>query len=232
MRRWVVVTALGVAACGGNTAASDRVTPAQTVALRDFDAVALDGPDTVDVMRGQDFAVAIDGPPEVRRKLTLRRDGNVLRIGRKSGGIWTVDRGVARIRVTMPSIEAATLSGSGDMAIDQAADPFVATLSGSGDMTIGQLRGDKATLTVSGSGSIAAAGSVRDLTLSVAGSGNIAAQQLRADAATVVVTGSGDVAAQVEGPARVSLVGSGSADLGTGARCTVDRVGTGEAHCG
>lgn len=232
MRQWVVMAALGVAACGGDTAASNGMTPVQAVALRDFDAIVLDSPDSVDVRRGQDFAIAIDGPPDVRRKLTFQRDDNVLRIGRKPGGGSNVGRGVARIRVTMPSIRAATLSGSGDIAIDQAADPFVATLGGSGDMTIGQVRGDKATLTVSGSGSIAAAGAVRDLTLSVAGSGDVEARQLRADAATVSVTGSGDVAAQVEGPARVSLVGSGSADLGAGARCTVDRVGTGEAHCG
>lgn len=234
MRQWVVLAVLGVAACGGTTAPGATGTPAttQTVNLRDFNAIALAGPDAVDVSRGPDFAVRIEATPEVRERLTIRRDGNVLRIGRKPVGMWTFQTGTAHIHITMPSIGAATLSGPGTITIDQAGAPFVANVSGSGDMTIGQVQGDKATLAVSGSGSIAAAGSVRELALSIAGSGGIRAQEVRAESATVSITGSGEVAARVDGPAKVSLVGSGSATLGSGARCVIRRVGSGEAHCG
>lgn len=222
---------LGLTACGEGGSAPNDAVP-QILAIRDFDTITLDGPDTVDVRRGAYFAVRVEGPSDVRERLTFRRDDNVLRIGRKPVGAWTPQTGIARIHITMPIIQAATLSGPGNIAIDQGAAPFVATVSGSGDMTIGQLQGDKATLTMSGSGSIAAAGSVRELALSVAGSGQIKAEQVRADAATVSVTGSGDVAARVDGPARVSLVGSGSASLGRDARCIVTRTGSGEVHCG
>ena len=231
MRSWIVGTALGLAACGGPPPPASGDT-AQTLAIRDFDAIALDSSDSVEVQRGAGYAIRIEGPAELQERLDIRRDGTVLRIGRKGGGLWAVDRTSARIVVTMPAIRAATLNGSGDVAIDQAGDPFVAKLGGSGDMTIGQLQGDHATLAVSGSGTIAAAGSVRAVTLTVTGSGDIDARQVRAGEAKVSLTGSGDIAADIAGPARVSLVGSGSATLGSGARCVVDRVGTGEARCG
>lgn len=232
MCRRIVLAMLGLTACGGDAAIPNAATDEQLAALRDFDTVALDSRDSVEVRRGQGFAVRVEGPAERRAGLMIRRDGHVLRIDRSEGGLWAVDRDPARIVVTMPVIVAATLSGSGDITIDQAGDPFAGTLGGSGDMTIGQLQGDRTVLTVAGTGTIAAAGSVRSLALSVAGSGDIDVRQVQATEAVVSITGSGDINAVIDGPARVSLAGSGLATLGPGARCTVNRVGTGEAHCG
>lgn len=232
MRWWIVVAGWGLTACSGSPPAPANAVEPSLAALRDFDVITLDSGDSVEVRHGADYAVRIEGPIEARNRLSIRRDGNTLKIGRRENSLWTVDRDAARIVVTMPVIRAATLAGSGDVTIDQASDPFVATLSGSGDMTIGQLQGDRTTLTVSGTGTIAAAGSVRAMKLTVTGSGDINARQVQATEATVSVTGSGDVAATINGVARVSLVGSGSATLGPGARCVVQRVGTGEAHCG
>ncbi|WP_162236600.1 MULTISPECIES: head GIN domain-containing protein [unclassified Sphingomonas] len=234
MRWWIVVAGWGLTACSGSPPAPANAVEPSLTGLRDFDAITLDSGDSVEVRQGADYAVRIEGPIEARNRMSIRRDGNTLRIGRREHGLWTVDRGAVRIVVMMPVIRAATLAGSGDVTIDQASDPFVATLSGSGDMTIGQLQGDRTTLTVSGTGTIAAAGSVRAMTLTVTvtGSGDIDARQVQATEAVVSVTGSGDVAATINGVARVSLVGSGSATLGPGARCVVQRVGTGEAHCG
>lgn len=214
MRRWIIVAGLALTACGGDASAPTATTSLNLPGLREFDAIALDSDDSVEVRRGDDYAVRIEGPCGLRDRLTIRRDANVLRIGRKPQGMWAVDREAARIVVTMPTIRAATLSGSGDITIDQAGDPFVATLSGSGDMTIGQLQGDRTNLTISGTGTIAAAGSVRTLVLTTTGSGDIDARQVQA------------------GEATLSVAGSGSATLGPGARCTIHRVGTGEAHCG
>ncbi|WP_162233527.1 MULTISPECIES: GIN domain-containing protein [unclassified Sphingomonas] len=232
MHRWMVLAMLGLTACGGDSAVPDAATDEQLAILRDFDTVALDSRDSVEVRRGEGFAVRVEGPAERRAGLILRRDGHILRISRSEGGLWAVDRDAARIVVTMPVIAAATLSGSGDITIDQAGDPFTGTLGGSGDMTIGQLQGGRTTLTVAGTGTIAAAGSVRSLTLTIVGSGDIDVRQVQAADAAVSITGSGDIKAAIDGPARVSLTGSGSAMLGRGARCTVNRVGTGEAHCG
>lgn len=231
--RWMVLATLGLAACGtgaGNDSQS-RVDE-RPVALRDFTAVRLQSADQVEITRGPGFAVRVEADPDVRERLDIRREGDTLHIGRKAGGSWTARDGVAHIRIAMPTITAATLAGSGDIAIDQADDGFAGTLAGSGDMTIGQLRGERASLTVAGSGTMAAAGAVRQLDLSLAGSGTIDARQVRAAASMVSIAGTGDVMAQIDGPARVTVVGSGSATLGTNARCTINRVGTGTVTCG
>ncbi len=214
MRRWIIVAGLALTACGGGALAPAPTERAQLSGVQDFDAIALDSDDSVEVRRGDDYAVHIEGPAGLRERLAIRRDGNVLRIRRRRQGLWAVDQKAARIQVTMPAIHAATLSGSGDITIDQAGDPFAATLGGSGDMTIGQLQGDRTSLTISGSGTIAAAGSVRTLALTTTGSGDIDARQVQAAEAVL------------------SIGGTGSATLGPGARCTIRRVGTGEAHCG
>lgn len=232
MRIMGVAALLMLGACNGGAGAAPAPVE-RNLALRDFTAVELNGPDRVDVRRGSAFAVRMTGDPKVLEKLEIRRDGDTLRIGRKpnlGGWQWRKDGGVTVV-VTMPDIRRATLKGSGDLDIDLA-DDLAATLAGSGDMTVGQLRGRSASLSLSGSGTIAAAGKVDRLALSLSGSGDIDAAQVRATEAQVGITGSGDVAADVNGPASVALNGSGSARLGEGARCTVSKTGSGEARCG
>jgi len=232
MRIMGVAALLMLAGCNGGAGAAPAPVE-RNLALRDFTAVALTGPDRVDVRRGNVFAVRMSGDPKALEKLEIRRDGDTLRIGRKpnaGGWQWHKDGGVT-VFVTMPDIRRATLKGSGDLAIDLA-DDLVATLAGSGDLTVGRLRGRSASLSLSGSGTIAAAGKVDRLALSVSGSGDIDAAQVKAAEAQVGITGSGDVTADVTGPASVALGGSGSVTLGKGARCAVSRTGSGEARCG
>ncbi len=230
MRIMVVTMMLALAGCNGGAGAAPAPVE-RSLALKDFSAVELAGPDRVDIRRGATFQVRVSGDPKVVERIEVRRDGDTLRIGRKPGDSWEWSREGATIHVTMPALKRATLTGSGDLLVDRA-DDLVALLTGSGDLTIGQLRGHGASLTLTGSGTIAAAGAVDRLTMAVGGSGSIDAAQVKAAEARVSVTGSGDVAADVTGPAQVSLTGSGSATLGKGARCTVRKAGSGEANCG
>lgn len=231
--RWAAAMVIGLTGCSGGEPARDSASTVRNVAtLRDFTGVALDSGDQVEITQGNDFAVRVEGDASVQDRMDIRREDEVLKIGRKTGGIWSGGAPSARVHVTMPAIRVAVLAGSGDISIDRTGEDFAATLSGSGDMTIGQLRGDKVALTVAGTGKIAAAGAVRHLTLSVAGTGDIDARQVKANEATVSVAGTGDVAADINGPVQVTLVGTGSATLGRDARCVVNRIGTGSVDCG
>lgn len=230
--RWMLAATLGLAACSAGDSGERAAPPRNDAALRDFTGVTLASSDRVEIVQGPAFAVRVEGTRAAQDGLEIRRDGDMLKIGRKSGTFWSKGDDGARIRVTMPTIAAAALAGSGDISIDRTGENFAATLSGSGDMTIGQLRGDRAALTVTGTGTIAAAGAVRHLTLSVAGTGDIDAKQVKAGEATVSIAGTGDIGADINGPADVSLVGTGSATLGPDARCVVNRVGMGTVDCG
>ena len=99
-------------------------------------------------------------------------------------------------------------------------------------MTLGSIQVDRADISIGGSGNIAAAGSARSLKVSLGGSGNLRAVGLRATSADVSAAGSGGIRATVDGPAQVSVVGSGTVDLGRGARCTVTRMGKAQVRCG
>ena len=180
-----------------------------------------DGSDPVDIRVGGDFAVRAEGPAADLDQLRIARDGDTLRIGMKKGVHWGNRRNV-RVLVTLPRLSEAGVAGSGSMRIDRVeGNSFKGGIAGSGNLTIGAMRVGQAKLGVAGSGSVNASGAVDTLKIGIAGSGNVLANGLHAKRADVGIAGSGRVAVQVDGPTKVSLSGSGDADLGPNrsARC-------------
>ena len=129
--RWMLAATLGLAACSAGNNGERDAQPSNDAALRDFTGVTLSSSDEVEIVQGPAFAIQVEGTEAAKEGLEIRRDGDMLKIGRKSGNFWGKGDDGARIRVTMPTIAAAALAGSGDM-------------------TIGQVRGDRAALTVTG----------------------------------------------------------------------------------
>lgn len=236
---WVLAVLPLIACSAGNAESGETVEPRGAGPSRDYDvagftAVSLRGSDDVQVRVGPTFSVRAQGPEEVLDRLEIRRDGDTLLVGRKrdAGGWWGGSEG-ATVFVTMPSIAAATVAGSGDMAVDRAAGPrFRAAVAGSGNLSFGDLRVEDAELSLAGSGDLTGAGTARRLAVKLAGSGDVDARQLTASEANVSLAGSGDVRATVNGPVNVNLVGSGDVELGGAARCTISKRGSGEVRCG
>ncbi|MFX7025260.1 DUF2807 domain-containing protein, partial [Acinetobacter baumannii] len=84
---------------------------------------------------GPQFAVHAEGPAEVLDRLRIERDGDTLSIGRKStmGFEWSTRD--ATITVTMPAIHGASVTGSGDMAVERVTgDSFKGSATGSGNL--------------------------------------------------------------------------------------------------
>ena len=241
MRQWMLLAALPLAACGAFASDSDsgtKANPSGSGGTRSFDAsgfssVDLRGADDVVVTVGPAFAVRAEGPAEELDRLDIRVDGGTLRVGRELTSGWLSSHRGVKVHVSMPSIDGASVSGSGDMTIDRAqGERFHGAVAGSGDLSIAALTTRQARLSVAGSGDVAAKGSVGSLKVSVAGSGAVDASALKATSADVSIAGSGDVSADVDGPAKVSIAGSGDANLGPRARCSTSKVGSGSAHCG
>jgi len=237
MRSMILAALLPLVACGNNANIDGQEVPAQgagatrTYDVRDFSTVKLAGSDDVDVRVGGSFSVRAEGDPQVLDRITVTRDGDRLTISRRRSSSW--QRGKARVFVTLPRLTAASLDGSGDLAIDQVrGGGFDARLAGSGNLRIAQVAADSLALSLAGSGNIATAGQTGQLSLNLAGSGNVDATGLVAREAAIKSAGSGSIRATVRGPATVSLVGSGDVDLGGGARCTVRKAGSGTVRCG
>lgn len=240
MRIPAILLALPLAACSaGDAQAGETVEargrgPSRSYDAAGFTAVSLRGADDVDVRVGPGFSVRAQGPEDELDRLEIAREGDALVVRRKPGGGWSWGKSEGvKVFVTMPGIAAATVAGSGDMAVDRVGGPrFKASVAGSGNLSLGDMRVEEAELSVAGSGDLTGAGRARRLRVNLAGSGDVDARQLAASEAAVSLAGSGDVRATVNGPANVSLVGSGDMELGGNPRCTTSKRGSGDVRCG
>lgn len=206
--------------------------PARDYPLSGFRAVELRGPQRVTVQVGGGFSVRATGTPAALDDLQILRDGDRLIIRRSRQG-WLDRRDVAQVTVTLPAIERASVTGSGDMTVDRVrAARFAAAVAGSGDLRVASLEARGAALSVSGSGDLWVSGRAESGQLSVTGSGDIHGDALTLGQAQASVTGSGDIRARVMGEAQVSVIGSGDVDFGAGARCRISKTGSGAVKCG
>ncbi|WP_010545042.1 head GIN domain-containing protein [Sphingomonas elodea] len=240
MRPLLVLALLPLAtACHASwdEAKGTKIGPSGTGASRSFaatgfTAVALKGPDNVDVRTGAAFSVQAEGDPKLLDELDIRLDGKTLNVGRKTkaGVMW--DKGeVAKIHVVMPRLREAAVAGSGSMRVDRVEGTFDGAVAGSGNLDIAAVAAEEASLSIAGSGDILLAGRANKMEVSIAGSGDLRGQQFTASRADISIAGSGSVRANVGGPASISLLGSGDVELRGGAKCEVSKVGAGEAKC-
>jgi hypothetical protein len=204
----------------------------RSYAVADFTTIEQRGPDDVDVHVGSGFSVRAEGESDVLDRIKIVHDGKKLRITRvRSGFSW--HSGAAKIYVTMPRIEAASLAGSGDISVDRVEGTrFDGNIAGAGSLALRRVSVASLTLSIAGAGNVQAAGEARSFKVSIAGSGDVDAAQLRASEATVDIAGSGDVRAVVDGDASISIMGAGNVDLGPKARCKVKKMGSGDVRCG
>lgn len=236
MRTLLLSTLLPLAACGMSGSDTGGIAgtgngDARSFAVADFTRVELAGSDDVDVRVGPGFSVRAEGDSKVLDRLKIERDGDRLKIGRRSGSFF--DSGSAKVFVTMPALTGASLAGSGDLAVDRAQGELLkASIAGSGNIAFAQIAVGRAEFSIAGSGDIEVAGNARALDVSIAGSGDVDGKELTAQQADVKVAGSGNVTARVKGPAKVRALGSGNVDLGPDARCDSKDAGSGDVRCG
>lgn len=213
----------------------DRQGDAMTYRVADFDKVGFGLAGEIDVRVGPAWSVRATGPAAAFADLRVTRDGGSLQITRRFDdrkGDRKLEQQVHFV-VTLPRLSSVSLGGSGQMRVDRVqGEAFGAALGGSGNLALSSIQVNRADILIGGSGTIAATGSSRSLKVAVFGSGNLQAPGLRAASADVSVAGSGGVNAMVNGPAQVSVVGTGMVDLGSSARCTVSRLGRAKVRCG
>jgi autotransporter translocation and assembly factor TamB len=234
----ITAAALSLAGCNfANGMSGDVVQPSGSGATRSFDVagftgVSLRGADDVEVKIGPAFAVTAEGDSALLDRLEIRKDGDVLRIGRKDGDWkWGGNKG-AKVTVTLPKLTSADVAGSGNMTVDRAEGDFDGSIAGSGNLSIAQLAGGKADLSIAGSGDLRiGAGQANEIDASIAGSGDIDAPALKAARGDLSIAGSGNIRAQITGEADISIVGSGDVELTGGAKCSISKMGSGSARC-
>ena len=237
MRIAALACLIALSACSAGAQSSGEGAAARS--SRNFQVGAFD---KINLAGSPDVVVAIGGQPSVRadgdaadlERLEVNVVNGELRIGMRPGsGSWTGSRRGIILHVTVPSLQAASISGSGDINIDRIqGQSFAATVGGSGDLDVGNLRVGEASFAVTGSGGIRASGGATRANASLNGSGDLSLAGFEAGDATVSLVGSGDAALRATGTAQVQLTGSGDVTIAGGARCTIAKTGSGEVSCG
>ncbi|MEO6255535.1 MAG: head GIN domain-containing protein [Sphingomicrobium sp.] len=203
-----------------------------------FQRLEVAGPYDVTVATGGAPSVSASGGENAIAQMVVEVTGDTLKIHpEKRSGMsfgWSDSSGApVKLTVTVPSLSAAELAGSGNIAVDKVAgDKFEAEVAGSGGLRLGQVDVQRLKADIAGSGKFhAGTGHAAVAQYGIAGSGDIDAAGLVTETSSVSIAGSGNVTAQATGTAKVDIAGSGDVKLSGGAKCTVSRAGSGNVDC-
>ena len=219
-----------VAACATSAEAATR-----SYGITSFDRIRVTGPFDVQVHVGGAPSARATGPQEAIDRLSVEQNGNVLVVKPLPGGWggWPMGfHGKLVVEVSTPSLNNATLAGSGNVAIDRVkGDQLDLALSGSGNLSVAAVDVTHLAATMTGSGDLSIAGRAGDAKAMLTGSGDLKGAQLATDVADVRLIGSGDLSIGARRAAKVNLAGSGDITIAGPANCSITRTGSGDVHC-
>jgi ketosteroid isomerase-like protein len=193
-----------------------KVTQARRVGA--FEKVRLIGSLDLRVGVGGPVAVAVTIDDNLQPLVETAVEGDTLVVRARERLSY---RGEGRVDVTVPSLRALAIEGSGDASIEGGAGDLALSVSGSGDLA---WRGEAARLeaSVAGSGDMKLAGRADTTRIAVAGSGDVDAWGLTSRSADVQISGSGDVRLTLAG-GELSASVAGSGDVTWQGEATVTR---------
>lgn len=225
--RWLALLALVFLTASASPRAEDKV-----FLVTGFERVRVDGPFTVEIVRGQVHASAT-GDPRLLNRLDIHVDGTTLVVGAGAEG-WNLGRGEVagspRIVLTVPALRGLLVNGGGQVKVEEMRGTRVdVALSGSGSIQIGAVQADDLNLTLTGTGTIAVGGTSRRARVRSNGAGTVDASRLQVGDATIVSETSGDMQIGVRFTTRVFALGLGRVSILGTPTCTIS--GPGPVEC-
>lgn len=209
----------------------------ETRKVESFTKVAFRFPGKLYLKQGSPQKVEVEGDKDVLSELETKVDGNKLVIGKEGRWLewnWS-DNDRVTVYVTVPNIEALSVSGSGDV-IGQGkikTDDLDISVSGSGSLKLEVTASGDVEADVSGSGNIDLSGTCRTFDSDVSGSGEVQLMINIKETAAFGVSGSGKInASGSANNVKTNISGSGkvlAADLETNT-CQVKISGSGDVE--
>jgi hypothetical protein len=184
----IAFTTVLLAACGGGGMAGSGIAATQTRHLAAFSGVDLAGSSIVTVHAGGKQSVVVRADSNLLRRVTTQVHAGVLVI--ETTGSFSARRPM-RVDISMPSLTALTLSGSGVISATN-------------------IQAQRLNVTLSGSGVVRASGTLTRLDILLGGSGDAQLQQLIARDVHAVVSGSGRIVVHATNTLQASVPGSGA----------------------
>jgi len=244
----IALFGLPALACGsfttGSVVGSGEIIT-QTIDVRDFDRVTLEGFGEVFIEQGRAESLSVQTDENILPLLDIRVRGRELLLGIKRGFDVTPSQGII-FNLTARNLNRLTLAGSGTFEVSPLeSKEMTVSLLGSGDINIKSLTADELFIDLNGSGNIAIEdinvktvdtflqgsgdiqldGKTGRQKISVAGSGNILAGDLETTSADIRIPGSGNLTVWITGDLAVQVNGSG--DIRYYGRPTIEQSGYG-----
>jgi hypothetical protein len=193
-----------------------------------FEKVRVDGPFKVHLTTGVAPFATANGSNAAVDQVTIEMRDNTL-VVRKSpdswGGYPGGNDGPVEINLGTHDLSAASLNGSGAIAIDKVKGlSFELSVQGSGAAAIDQADVDQLKVAIAGTGSATIGGRARKMTAVIRGVSSLDATQLRTRDASIGAEGTATVAANVSNSATVDGSGAVTVRLAGEPACTL-RVG-------
>jgi hypothetical protein len=201
-----------------------------------FEKVQVEGPFQVTVVTGKGSGAIATGSPQALDQISIVVEGRTLRI-RPNRSAWgappKAGEGGLKVALSTHELTAATLAGSGTLAIDKARGMRLdVALSGSGRITIGQVDADRLNLQMLGAGALVLSGRAKSLRATVTGQGALDAAGLLADDAEIAADSTGNITLGVRRAAKVASSGAGDVTISGTPACTLSGSGAGRVRCG
>lgn len=196
----------------GLTAKADE----ETREVPSFSEISIRIPAQVYVEQGEKQSVELVAKSSTLEEIITEVKGRelIIRFAAKNYVFKSFTPGKIEVYITVPEINALSLSGSGDLIND---GPIVSrildlTVSGSGDILLDDLKADRVKASVSGSGNIKVAGDgvADDLSINLSGSGNFKGINFESTDVKVKVVGSGSADVFAVKNLNVRIAGSGN----------------------
>ena len=181
-----------------------------------FSEISLRVPAKLYVEQGEKQSVEIVAKSSTLDELITEVKGRelIIRFAAKNYIFKDFTPGKIEIFVTVPEVNALSLSGSGDIINDGPIESRILDLavSGSGDIVLDDLKSERVKVAISGSGNVKLAGDgiADDLSINTSGSGNFKGIGFKAQDIKVKLAGSGNAEVAAEKSLNVRTAGSGN----------------------
>jgi hypothetical protein len=204
--------------------------------VSDFERIDVTGPYIVIVEAGKSPGARAVGSVEALERVTVETQGRILRIkpSQNGWGGWPGTQAVApTIKVTVPFLREAALSGGGSLTISKMRAQVVRLgVVGSGKLSVAAIETDKLFASLLGSGIVTLAGKAATGLMTSEGTGNIAALALKVGTLDLTSSSAGTTQVSAGRAAKVTSTGAGDVTIGGTPACTIKSAGAGQVTCG
>ncbi|MES2807677.1 MAG: head GIN domain-containing protein [Bacteroidota bacterium] len=180
--------------------------------LSGFHAVNVAGSFDVFIKQGSTESVVVDAPADVINYILTEVSGGTLKIYSKNNSGWKniFSNKKVVVYVTLKTVDAISLTGSGDVSFKDgvSANSLKLSLTGSGDVE-GKVTTKSLETDITGSGDVKVWGRAETSRVNLTGSGDYSGSDLTTTNTSASIGGSGDVSVNASGNLQARVAGSG-----------------------